>query len=69
MAIETLDDVLTELADLAYVYGGCTEPADEQCPRQDNGYCCRVNFMLTYAARIREAVRVERALNESGEGK
>lgn len=50
MAIETLDDIVEELADLLYVYG------DDATPSK------RMDFVTSLKRRIRNAVEIERQL-------
>lgn len=67
MAIETLDDVLNELADKLGVYGCCKNYLDGEgnetgeCNEKDP-CCCRIGFMIEYENRIKEAVRIEKQL-------
>lgn len=63
MEIETLDDVLNELADKIGVYG-CCKPASEgkeEC-NETNSCCCRVGFMMEYKERIHSAIENEKRL-------
>lgn len=57
MAIETLQDILTEVADRIGVYGAHGEPEDEPCNPQ-----CRMCFEFDLRQRILNAVEVERKL-------
>ena len=54
MPIETLDDIITEIADLAGIYGAHGE--GEECPP------CRACFESQLKSRILEAVAVEQKL-------
>jgi hypothetical protein len=55
MSIETLDDVLNEIADKAYIYGACKSLDPDGCS-QSCTFCCRVGFMNSYEDRIRDAI-------------
>lgn len=56
MSIETLDDIVEELADSLGVYGAhAEEHPDGQCE-------CRVCFSMGMSRRIMDAVQVERRL-------
>jgi hypothetical protein len=58
MAIETLDDIVGDLADKLGIYGGCPNPGHEGC-----GKCtCRQGWEADMKARIREAVEVDRRM-------
>ena len=53
MAIETLDDIVSELADQLGIYGGCDQPHDcQKCT-------CRPGWVASMKTRIRGAVKVE----------
>lgn len=68
MAIEVLEDILEEFANLAGIYGAHPEINDVQVP-MPKGVCrCRVCFMAGMGERIRRAVEVERILKTSGKG-
>ena len=61
MYIETIDDILNELADKMGVYGCCKDAEEGSVSCDDkNPCCCRVGFMMEYNSRIRKAV-----INES----
>lgn len=65
--IETLEDILNELADRLDVYG-CCKPASEgadSCEESSN-FCCRVGFMMAYKDRIYKAIENERKLEKIG---
>jgi hypothetical protein len=57
MAIETLDDILTEIADRIGVYGAHGEPEDEPC-----NPVCRMCFESDLRSRILAAIEIERKL-------
>jgi hypothetical protein len=56
MAIETLDDIVEQLANEAGVWGA----HEENGPIEDE---CRVCYTSALTRRIREAVRIERLVN------
>lgn len=62
MAIETLEDIVEELADRCGIYGACKDPAFHGCP-SDNVYCCRPAFVSDLRQRIVAAVEVEQKLS------
>lgn len=57
MAIETLDDIVEEIANTISVYGA----HDEHCG--DGPKSCRCCYVAELKERIRDAVNVERILN------
>ena len=63
--IETLDDVLNDIADKAGIYGACKSEDYSGCNNQNN-FCCRVGFCLAYEDRIRQAVSNEDKLQKAG---
>ena len=56
MAIETLNDIIEELANGLGIYGSC-EHNDEE--HDDDSYCCRIAFAGMMRSRIEAAVKVE----------
>jgi len=69
MIIETLDDIIEELANKLYVYGGCndSDDGDKQCEKCLKTYtCCRVEFSRVLDERIRTAIVNEEKLNNAG---
>jgi hypothetical protein len=56
MSIETVDDIVTEIANSIGVYGA----HDEHCG--DGPRTCRCCFESSLASRIRDAVRIETIL-------
>ena len=61
MSIETLDDIIEELADKEGIYGAC----DNSC--EESGRCvCRVAWVPDMKKRILYAVEVEKKLNGGG---
>jgi hypothetical protein len=65
MKIETLEDVLNELADKFMVYGACKSEDDDGC-ENENTICCRVGFMMVYEEKIRQAIENEKKLELVG---
>lgn len=67
MNIETIDDILNELADKLYVYGCCKAAANgkDECNEKDS-CCCRVGFMMEYKDRIKKAFENEKKLEAAG---
>lgn len=55
--IETLSDIITELADQIGIYGGCDTYGKDEC----NGNC-RACWEHDLRARIEEAVKIEQKL-------
>ena len=66
MAIETLDDILEELADKAGVYGSHPEINDVQHPMPAGVCRCRVCFLAGLQERIVRAVEIEQILSING---
>lgn len=65
--IETLDDILEELANLLDCYGACKhDDSGDGCDLSKYKLCCRVGFMIDYKNRIERAIEVENALNKAG---
>ena len=63
MNIETIDDILNELADKMGVYGCCKAASEGKDECEDkNPCCCRIGFMIEYDTRIRKAVINENKL-------
>jgi hypothetical protein len=60
--VETISDIVEELADRFEVYGSCD---DFECESHSQGgfYCCRSAFVSSMIDRINEAYRVDNALN------
>ena len=56
MSIETLDDILDDLAGQMAIYGACDVPGDVGCGR------CRVCWMAATRQRLVDAAMVEVAL-------
>jgi hypothetical protein len=67
MQIETLDDVLNEIADKFMIYGACKEMNDgqEEC-NSETPFCCRVGFTMVYEEKIRNAIENEINLAKIG---
>jgi hypothetical protein len=59
MAIETVDDLVTQIANWIGVYGA-HDPDDP--PAEGEDCVCRCCFESSMASRIREAVRIENAI-------
>jgi hypothetical protein len=59
--IETLDDIIEEIADRKGVYGACPHHDDGDCAADKPG--CRCCWTANLRARIDAAVEVERKLN------
>ena len=59
MAIETLDDIVSDLADQLLIYGGCARPHDcQECN-------CRQGWESHMKARIVAAAEVEQKLTDN----
>jgi len=66
MIIETLDDVLDEIANMLDCYGACKhDGSGDGCEHSDNKLCCRVGFMIEYKERIRQAITNEQKIQEA----
>lgn len=67
MNIETIDDILDELADKMGVYGCCKAASEGKDECEDkNPCCCRVGFMMEYGNRISNAFVNEQKLELAG---
>jgi len=65
--IETLDDVIEQIADWCGVYGCCGDGGDDEGHSDD---CqCRICFTIGLKERIRRAVEVEAKLTMKVAGK
>jgi hypothetical protein len=68
MEIETVDDLVEQLADWFGVYGGCkNNEEDENCESKckfdpKRPFCCRNGFQSVMGDRIRDAVNNEKKL-------
>lgn len=68
MQIETLSEIIEELADKLYIYGDCRSQSEEviaeKCNNDSVGiYCCRKIFESEMEERILEAIKNEKAIN------
>lgn len=67
MKVEDLDDILSEIADKAMIYGACKSEDDGGCEFSTSStFCCRVGFMFHYEDRIRQAMINEEKLSNAG---
>jgi hypothetical protein len=57
--IETLDDIIEQIADRLGIYGAC----HDSYPSETRACPCRCCFTSSLASRIRAAVEVERKLS------
>ncbi len=70
MNIETVDELVDELANWLGIYGGCKNNEEsENCENlctfdAKKPFCCRNAFLLEMEDRIRQAVENEKKLNE-----
>lgn len=64
MAIETIDDIVEDMADKLGIHGGCTDPiGDDGCEGDvGHGHCCRISFVSELRDRIDRAIEVEQKL-------
>ena len=65
MKIETLEDVLNEIADRFMIYGACKSEDYDAC-ESENPFCCRVGFFVHYEDRIIQAFANQEKLKEVG---
>ena len=61
MNIETIDDIVTNLADLLGVYGCCKSDGDDDTVCNSTT-CCRIGFEMTIKERIYAAIQNEEKL-------
>lgn len=69
MSIETIDDIVNDIADKLGVYGACKSESDEGCLNEDGSYnndpcCCRVGFTMVLTERIYRAIANENQLKK-----
>ena len=64
MNIETLDEVINELADRLGIYGCCKKAEENEDCEEKNAFCCRIAFTQVYEERIREAIKNEEKINK-----
>lgn len=70
MNIETIEDIIEDLADKFDIYGQCSCITDEGFQNPPSGncrktlICCRVNFAVTIKDRIYKAIENEKILNQ-----
>lgn len=62
--IETVDDLVEHLADLAGIYGGCDHESVEGWTCDMCAVKCRIWFQEEYSRRIFQAVRNDKLLQE-----
>lgn len=67
MQIETLEELVEQLADWYGVYGGCKNPDNDQpqdrCTMDaEKPFCCRAGFTMVIEERIRKAIENEKML-------
>ncbi len=65
MEIETVDDLVNDIADSLGVYGACKSEDPKGC-YNENTRCCRVGFSMVMCERIRKAVENENKLKNAG---
>ena len=65
MNIETIEDIIDELADKIGVYGCCKSTDADGCDNSDP-LCCRVGFSMVYKDRIYQAIENEKKLEQAG---
>lgn len=66
MKIETLDEIINELADKMGIYGCCKKAEENEDCEEKNSFCCRVAFTWVYEDRIRKAIENEEKLKQIG---
>jgi hypothetical protein len=64
MYVETVDDLVNQLADWLHVYGCCKHAENDEDCHEENPMCCRVGFSMVMADRIRQAVHNDNMLEE-----
>lgn len=69
MEIETVDDLVEQIADWIGVYGGCkaAEKGLDECEESTkNVFCCRFGFTVHMKDRILKAVENTKILEQNG---
>ena len=61
MNIETIDDIIDDIADRLGVYGACKSDDPDGCDNDDL-CCCRVGFSMVMKERIYKAIKMEEIL-------
>lgn len=61
MNIETIDDIIEDIADKLGVYGACKSTDPDGCDN-DNDLCCRCGFSMALKDRIYAALENENKL-------
>lgn len=65
MNIETIDDIIEDIANKLGVYGACKSTDPEGCDNEDP-CCCRVGFTMVLKDRIYVAIENETKLEKAG---
>lgn len=65
MNIETVDDIIDDLADKMGIYGACKSADPDGCDNDDFN-CCRVGFAMVLKDRIYRALENEQKLTNAG---
>ncbi len=65
MTIETIDDIVEDIATKLGIYGACKSTDPDGCDN-DDPYCCRMGFTMVLKDRIYAALENENKLKLSG---
>lgn len=63
MNVETIDDIIDDMANKLGIYGGCKSIDPDGCDNDDI-CCCRVRFAMVMRHRIDRAVINEKIVNQ-----
>lgn len=67
MTIETVDDLVEEIANWLHIYGGCKSDGDEGCEWDEKKpFCCRQGFCMDLKERIEKSVENDKKIAEVG---
>ena len=64
MNIETIDDIVEDIANKLGVYGACKSNSSDGCDNDDD-FCCRVGFAMILKERIYTAIENENKLKQA----
>lgn len=67
MVIETVEEIVDQVADWLNIYGACpTEHAGncDACPKKENIFCSRIGFITEFRDRLDKAYENEKKLEQ-----